>query len=175
MNNPNTRKLAFSAIISALSLIFLYLSSIVPTGQIALFCLSTALFCVVVLECGSGYALLSAVVTGMLGFIFLPNKLLLLPYALFFGYYPVLKLYIERLGHLFLEWMIKLSAFIVTMLGTFLLMRLMMELSLEHSMPVYLIALIGIAVFAVYDIALSLFIGIYREKIAKYLKFLRKD
>ena len=87
-----TYDLVFCSIISVLSFIALYFSAILANFSLVAFAISILILCVTVDECGPRWGLISGIVVELLGFIFMPNKMILLPYALYFGYYPVLKL-----------------------------------------------------------------------------------
>lgn len=161
------KKLAFSSIITALGTLFLYLCSISPTGQIALFTLATAFLCIGVIECGAKYTIICAVATALLSFILIPNKLILLPYVVLFGYYPVLKLYLERIHSIVLEWVLKLC---VAALAATILAVIANALGIVFPTSLPIIVLLAIVIFAIYDVALSLFISFYRQRISKHIK-----
>lgn len=162
--------LVFSSIASVIAFILLYISAVVPTGSLASFGLSIFALCVIVAECGIKWGLLGGVVAGLLGFIFIPNKLILLPYALFFGYYPALKLCIEHLDKLWLEWVLKMTAFTIAMLAVYMLARLFMPNFSVGEYPVYIVAVIMEVVFALYDIVLTQTISIYITRISNKIR-----
>ncbi|MCX7714490.1 MAG: hypothetical protein N2171_01985 [Clostridia bacterium] len=162
-------RLTFSAVICAISVILLYISAIIPSGKVAVFALATGMLCATVIECGEKFAFASFVVVGLLSFFMLPNKLILVPYAIFFGFYPILKLHIEKLNKIVLEWLIKLLSFSLAMLAAYFVVGLIVGQNMKVEVLPYFIpmALLG---FAAYDYALSLFIGFYKSRISKYLK-----
>ncbi len=166
----NTFDLVFCSLISVISLAFLYLSSVLPTGRLASFGAAIFMLCVAVAECGAKYGLSCAVAVGLLSFMLIPDKLILFPYVLFFGYYPVLKLYIERIGKIVTEWIFKLAVFTIAMLAVYLIMRF---LNLLAPIPVYVLSA-GVAVlyllFILYDNVLTQLISFYLNKISKKIR-----
>jgi len=104
-----TGKIALTAIFTAFSVVLLYLAAVLPTGRMGL-CAAASLFGVAaVIEAGAAAG--AAVYAGalLLGFLLLPEKSALLLYGCFFGYYPVMKLFAERLRNRLLEWCVKLA------------------------------------------------------------------
>lgn len=163
------KKLTLSAVITAISTLFLYICCIVPSGKIALFALATAFLCITVSTCGVKYALISAAAVAGLSFIFVPNKLILIPYIILFGYYPILKLYIEKIGKLIPELLLKA---ICAAAALFLCMLAARLFRIEFILPFHagIVFPAAIVIFLLYDIALSLFIAFYRQRIAKHIK-----
>ena len=78
----------------------------------------------------------------------------------FFGYYPVLKALIERLRKIWLEWIIKLAVFNLTMIGAYWIMLTFLGLPADSfeifglDLPFVILA-IGNVAFVLYDIALT--------------------
>lgn len=171
----NTFNLVFCSLVSVMSLAFLYLSSVLPTGRIAAFGIAIFILCIAVAECGIKYGLICSVTVGLLAFILFPDKLILFPYALFFGYYPVLKLCIERINRLVIEWLFKLSAFTTAMLAVYLIMRLFKLLVPlpTHTFIVY--TAVMYLLFALYDNVLTRLIGFYLSKISQKIRKKRNE
>ena len=91
-----TTKLTLSAMSTALSVVFLYAASVIPTAKLAL-CFLTSLMPWIPLRERGGfvYALLSYAATGAICFFLIPNKLYFAAYILFFGCYGMIKLGID--------------------------------------------------------------------------------
>ena len=81
---------------TALSVVFLYAASVIPTAKLAL-CFLTSLMPWIPLRERGGfvYALLSYAATGAICFFLIPNKLYFAAYILFFGCYGMIKLGID--------------------------------------------------------------------------------
>ena len=102
-----SKKIAFSAIIAALSVVFLYIGSIsvLDMSSVVVCALLTML---VVVEAGEKFAWLAVFVTGPLSFLLLPVKLPALLYLFFGGIYPILKAWLEKTPY-WLSWLFKIS------------------------------------------------------------------
>ena len=88
----------------ALTVISMYASSIVPGIELTLLAISSLFTAVMLIETGVGGALLLYGASLILGIALIPNKLAVLPYGFFFGYYGILKYYIEKITVLCLSW-----------------------------------------------------------------------
>lgn len=107
------RKLTISAILTALAAVFLVLSAMLPTGRLSLFFISNVAIVAVVLVAGVRYALLAYIATVLCGLIIYSANLSVIAFVVFFGYYPILKLYIEKIRRLWAEWLVKLAIFCI--------------------------------------------------------------
>ena len=82
--------------LTALSLVLLAASVMMPTGRIALAALSGVPVLVVSVACGGGYGVGVYVVTAMLSLLFLPGKAMGIAYTTLFGLYPVMQFLLEN-------------------------------------------------------------------------------
>lgn len=96
MKTSKTMKIALGGICLALTVIFLFGGSIVPGIELTLFAISSLFTAVMILETGVKGGVLLYAGAVLLGFAIIPNKLAMIPYAFFFGYYGIVKYYIEK-------------------------------------------------------------------------------
>ncbi len=165
------RRLALCAVLTAMSVVLLYLSALLPTGQLAVSAMAALLPAAAVICCGLGWGAGVYVATSLLALLLVPQKGSVLAYCLVLGHYPVFKSLIERLDRLALEWVLKLCLF-YALLAVFYFgfSQLFLELiSVPAQFTLVLFLLCGVA-FVLYDIAFSRLIGLFERRIAKYLK-----
>lgn len=172
-----TRNIALSSIVSAIGFIFLFLAAIVPSGKLVCLCISTACLCVVVIECGRLFGLIAAVLTALLGWIFVPDKMTVLLFTAFFSYYPVIKAVLEKIPNLALGTILKLCFFMIIIgsaLGIFKYLDFVPEkllMYIEDGKFLSAIIVGGAACLLLFDYALSRVIMIYlnviRPKISR--------
>ena len=94
-----TVSVTVTALASAVSIALLYLGSILPTGQLG-FTAATVFASLLAASYGGILAsVFTYAVTLVLGLIILPVKSQLFLYALFFGYYPILKTVLDKLPY----------------------------------------------------------------------------
>ncbi|EOD01374.1 hypothetical protein [Caldisalinibacter kiritimatiensis] len=168
-HNSAAKKIALGGIITLLTLSCLYLVSILPTNKIFFFWLSTIFIAFIVIEIGVSTAVLSFFAVSILGFLIIPNKLVLLPYTIYFGYYGVVKYYIEKINNLLLEWVIKIILFNVATYVIFYISNniLFNNIIVKFDIRLFIVVLqIG---FLVYDYFYSIMIKYYKFRLRKYL------
>ncbi len=161
-----TRKLTFCAILSALSVVLLYLGSILPTGRLALVAVAALLPAAAVVQCGLVWGAAVYAVSAALSLLLLPAKGCAVLYALVLGHYGVLKSLIERIGKLPLEWICKVALFAALLSALFFAFRwalVLPERFAALALPVLLVG--GVAVYVVYDLLFTRLIGLYLTRV----------
>lgn len=165
------KNLARSALAAALGTAVLLLNSIIPWGKLAGVCVASVFVVLVRMSCGLRWALCCYAATAALGLLLLPVKSPALLYAAFLGYYPLIKLALERLSHPALRWGLKLAVCSAVFAAAFFLLReLFITVPLEGVWGVLLAFAAADAAFCVYDYALTQIILIYMRKIQGRLK-----
>jgi len=166
-----SRKITFSAIIAALSLIFLYGAFLVPSGKIALYAIASVCLAAVVIECGSKTALLCYMAISLLAFFLIPDKSFVLPFILFFGYYPILKSGLERtIKNRVGEYLAKLLVGNIAFFLIFFIIKTLFVAALAKTS--LLILWVGAnLVFVLYDVAFSMIIEFYNTRIHNKMSF----
>ncbi len=172
MKKLGTKKLAFGAVLTALSVALLYFGGLLPTGRIAMVAVASLLPAAAVLHAGLGLGFLVYCASALLSLLALPDKTCAVAYALVLGWYGPVKSLIERLDRLALEWSIKLALFsLVSAVFYFVFTALFTALLPVESLPfAALIIPILLVAFVLYDVAFTGLIGFYQRRIARYLK-----
>ena len=168
-----TRSLTLSAVFTALTIALLYFASIWPTGQLAITAIASFLTAAAVIESDLLYGVYTFVAAAILGFILLPDKNIPFLYAVFFGYYPIIKSLIERLKSVLLQWVLKLAVFFISLTIMWLFMRQLIITTLPlpgNTISAVIIYIIGAAIFILYDYGYSKAIGLYLGRVSKYFK-----
>lgn len=156
---------------AALGVILLYLGSIVEVVDVSMAVIAS-LFCVLaVIEYGKGAPWMVFLVTAVLSLLLLPNKSPAVYYAFFFGFYPILKAYFERLDKV-RAWIFKEITFNVCLAVMIVLIKLLFMPSVSIPFMMYVIAvLLCEGVFVLYDIALTRLITFYMFRLRHRFKF----
>lgn len=158
-----SKALAYGALSAALGVAVLYFGSLMPTARLALLCVSSLGAVLMALRFDRRWALGVYIATAVLAFLLLPDKGVALAYALLPGWYPLVKLRVERLSQPLLRFGAKLLVANVILLPAVLLGK-----GYFVDMPFQLWQiLIGLElVFLLYDHALTQIILLYMRKIA---------
>jgi hypothetical protein len=172
-----TGKIALGGVLGGLSLTFLVLT-IFPLGTYALPAIAGAMFIPFVIEFSprSGFMVYAAV--AIVSLFITPDIEAKILFIGFFGYYPILKSLLESLTKRWIEWIIKLAVFNISVILSYLLLVQVFNLDIEISFSgvniVYVVLAVGNAVFLLYDKALtnviSLYIRVLHPRIVKTFK-----
>lgn len=153
-----------------MTVITLFAESILPTSKLALYALSSFFISVVIIESGVKTGLVFYISSVLLSLIVVQNKLELIPYIVFFGNYGLIKLFIERLRKLALEYILKILYFSVWLTAAvFFFERIFME-NINFDFPWWAVFIVFEIVFVVYDYVYSLFVRYYIAKLKGLLR-----
>lgn len=159
------RKIALGGVLAAFTVLSLYISAILPANKFFFFGLSSVFIAVVLVETGvkNGWVFYAA--TTLLALLVLPDKLHVIPYALFFGIYGIVKYYAEKVKKFVVEFIIKLFYFNLTIIPSFLLAGRATGLPASERFPWWILLAAANAAFLVYDYAFTVFIRFYFKRL----------
>lgn len=164
--DQSASRVALGGVLAALSLLLLYLGSMMPTGRMGMVAVAGLVPAAAVVSGGLAAGFLCYGAAGLLGLLLLPDKGCAVLYLLFFGLYPMAKSLIERLRRLPLELLLKLAFFNLMLavlwfaLASFLLP--MLPARLNSALPVFAV---GNGAFLVYDYGFSKLITYYASRV----------
>lgn len=155
--------------ICGVSVVLLYLSSIIPTARLAVIAIAGLLPAAAVMRDRVSYGFLCYAATAILAFILIPAKDSAILYTAFFGLYPMIKILIEKLRRLPLEWLLKLAFFnaVLTVIMLFFSTLVFDFLQLDYA--VYIIYTAGNIAFVVYDLGFTGLIALFLSRFGKMI------
>lgn len=113
--NKNSKKISYKVslggIVSALCLVMMFLTAVIPPLNITLPLFAGMLISVVAIEISPSWAFVTYVVVSVLSFFLTPDKEAAIFFAVLFGYYPILKDVTEKLKFKPIQWLIKIIIF----------------------------------------------------------------
>lgn len=165
-----SKQISLGAMITVLSIILLYFTSILPTMKAFFISLSSFLISILIIEVGKRGASLSFIATSILGLLLIPNKTVIIPYISFLGFYGIVKSYIEKLDKFVLEWVIKLIVFNISLFINYIIFMKFFISNLNLPLSIGIIFSIVQIIFIIYDFTFSLFIEYYHIKIKKLIR-----
>lgn len=161
-------QIALGGIFSALCLLLMFMTGLVPFATYALPALAGAMLVAVVVEIGPKMALLVYISVSILSVFVVPDREAAMMFIAFFGYYPILKEKLELIKTRTLEWLVKLGIFNLMIVGAYAAMTFlfgfpsMIDEMGEFGRYSALILLgFGNIVFLLYDFALTRYISVY--------------
>ena len=163
------KRVTFSAIGMALTVIFLYAASILSTGRLAVLALSSLLCGVCICQYDIRYGMAVYIGSSLLSLLLIPNRMFTMVYVLFIGYYPLIKLLIERLKKLWLEWLLKVLFFNLILVLLYWVFKIFFMPGLDSAVVSLVFKYIGWVVvglevvFVLYDLAFSYMIGYFNQ------------
>lgn len=168
MKKTRTSKIALGGICLALTVIFLYVGSIIPGVELTMFALASLFTAVMILETGIGGGVLLYAAASVLGFVLLPNKLALIPYAFLFGYYGIVKFYVEKSSSGILQMAVKAAFFAAILCVGLLGFREMLlgAISLPDY-PVIVLIAGGVILMLLYDFLFTQLINFYVRRVQR--------
>lgn len=144
-------------IYSALTVLLVYLSSVIPTSKLSLLALASAIIPVSIITTGVKNSIMVYAASSLLCFI-LGLRGMALAYTLFFGLYSLAKFYIERMRKLSLEYLLKILFFNLSFLIIYYFYKTLFTDMISTKLSIHYVLLAGQVVFLIYDYALTIII-----------------
>ena len=167
-----TRRLAAAAVLAALGVVLLTIGALLSVLDLSMAAIASLTVVLAVIELKGKYPCLVYLVTSVLSLLLLPSKTPALLYTLFAGYYPILKAWLERRFSRTVSWLFKILTFIVAVLLIALVSVKVFTLFELTWQPWYAAALVfAVAVFVLYDIALTRLITAYLLRWRRRIRF----
>lgn len=164
-------KVAFCGIVAALISVVMT-ASFIPNVTFAVPAVAGLLTISVFAEAGVAPAVLCFVASGILSF-FISDRTSWLLYLLLFGYYPIVKPFIEKIKSPVIRWAVKLLIFNAAACACYAIEILIVDFTLKKWLLVA-VFLSGNLAFLLYDIAVSKIAALYyarlRVKISSIFK-----
>lgn len=168
-------KCALGGIVAALSLVMMISVAVIPFLTYALPAAAGMLIVFMVIETDKKWAFGVYCTVAILGAILVPDKEVAVMYLAFFGYYPIIKAFFEAKLNAVIGWILKIAAFVATMVASYALMIKFMGVTIDETeefgaMAIPILLGTGTLAFVLYDIALTKMITLYMMKWQKHFK-----
>lgn len=159
-------KIALGGICLALTVIFMFGGTVVPGIDLTLFALSSLFTAMMIIETGVGGGALLFIAACLLGFFLLPNKPAILPYVCFFGYWPILKIYLEKISAPAGQIACKCAVFAIILSAGLFGFRELLAAGIDlPDFPAAVLLIAGILILLLYDYVLTCLINWYYRRI----------
>jgi|GEM_PF-229422 len=166
-----SRKIAFAGIFAGISVVLLYVSALMPTGKITLYFLASLPVAFTIIEAGAGAGIISYIVICILSGLITGSINGMVPFALFFGHYPIFKYFIEKKRKALSELLLKLFVFNISIVLWYLLFKSIFMVTLPGNGDSILITALIIAlqaVFFIYDYVFSRVLHYYMIRLDSF-------
>lgn len=170
-------RVAFCGVITALAIVFMLLTGLIPIGTYALPALAGVLSVIIVIEMGARWAFPVYIAVSVISLLLAADKEAVVLFIAFFGYYPMLKAKMESLHKRLIEYLLKFAVFNAAMIVSFFITIYILRVP-QESFTVFGIYLpwvflvVGNVVFIIYDYAVSGLAVAYCQRLRKSLSHL---
>ncbi|MGN0476962.1 MAG: hypothetical protein ACI4HM_06445 [Ruminococcus sp.] len=172
MKSSMAVKVAVGGVFSAMALVLMMLTGVFPFGTYAFPVIAGVMLIVIYLEFGFRWSMLVYGVISIMSVLFVSDKEAALFFLLLFGYYPVVKSFIERLKSKILQYIIKLAIFNAAAVSVYFLMLFVFSMPADSfelfgvNIPLVFL-IVGNFVFLIYDLAINVVVAQYLQKYRK--------
>lgn len=171
----NSFKVALGGIIAALSVALMFMTGIIPTLTYAIPAIAGGLLIAIVIEIGPKFACAVYVAVSVLSLLVVADKEAAVMYTAFFGYYPIVKGFIEKKMNGAVSWIVKYIIFNVSVVSAYFIVSKVFMVPYDDfdflgKFALPLLLLMCNVVFAFYDVALTRVLSAYIFKWRKYVK-----
>jgi hypothetical protein len=154
-----TTNIAKGGLFTAIGVILIYLSTIVPVNKAYLLAIASCIIPLAVVTTNIKNAVVIYVATSLLSLLICGIRTNVIAYILFFGLYGLVKYYIERIRQFYIEIILKLTFFNMILAMLFLSYKIFFPNLLQIHLPLYLLIIGAQIVFLIFDYVITMFIG----------------
>ncbi|MBQ0079387.1 MAG: hypothetical protein KBS66_05825 [Eubacterium sp.] len=160
-NKKSLNKITLGGIFLALTIIFLYGSAIIPRLELTMLGIASVMTMFMIIETGIGGGALLYVAASILGFLIVPDKIMVIAYILLFGYYGIIKVFLDRLPGMLTRTVAKALYFFVILTGAGIVLSGNLA---ANGLPMPLLIAAGIVILLIYDAACTYVISFYTKR-----------
>ncbi len=165
-----TFAITISGVLAALCLAMLYLKSISPVMDLTLYFIISLFPAIVLIEADHRYAWLFFISTSILSLILPVNKLEILFYYTFFGFYGIIKYYVQCYMKTLTGYIARVAFFILILILNYYAAGVFIPAGAYDLFSLPVLLLVATPLFFVYDYIYTLVINYYEDKISRMLR-----
>ena len=167
MGHENVRRFTISSLYLAIIVILIVAAAVVPGFDLTCLAVASAAGAFTIIEGGSRYAAIQYAAASILGFLLVPDKSAAILYVIFFGIYPLIKHFAEKIKRSWIRWVIKCGfclCMVILSLAVFSEVVLG-DLQLPQWFPFWGLVPAALVMFLIFDYALTIAIKLYDNRI----------
>lgn len=168
--DKKTATIALSGLLLALTIALLYVKTLIPVLDFSIYILISFFTGIVLQESNHRWAWIFFAASVILSLILPINKLAFLVFYSFFGYYGIVKYYIEKLKSKIIGFLFKLLFINLAVILNYFIASSFMPGILGEGIQLYLIVLIASVFIFIYDYVYTLAMVFYNGRIRKLLR-----
>lgn len=164
-----TSKVTGGGICAALCVVFLFLASFIPNLTLAFMFASSMVMGVCILRYKTGASVACYLAASLVSLFTIPDKFVGLGFFVLFGNYPIIKLYIERIRNIVIEYVLKFFAANIYLFAVYVVLKALGEEAF-FDFNIVLLYFVGILLLLFYDLVFGFVINAFNKTYYKYLK-----
>ena len=165
-------RVALGGIVSALCLVTMFLAGVIPALYLLLPGIAGILLMIISVEVNTGWAFLTYLAVGLLAMFVTFDKEAALIFIMFFGHYPILRFYIQKIPLGLIRLIVKLLIFNICIIAYFYvtvyifgLQDILEEFDEIGKYGAYIMLGVSNIVFLIYDFDLEFLHKVYLKRI----------
>ena len=165
-------RVALGGIVSALCLVTMFLAGVIPALYLLLPGIAGILLMIISVEVNTGWAFLTYLAVGLLAMFVTFDKEAALIFIMFFGHYPILRFYIQKIPLGLIRLIVKLLVFNICIIAYFYvtvyifgLQDILEEFDEIGKYGAYIMLGVSNIVFLIYDFDLEFLYKVYLKRI----------
>lgn len=163
-------EIAYAGVLTAFTLVFIYIAGVFPGGRLSILCLTTAVGAFVLMDTHFRFWLVHYAAAALLGLLVAPNVLIALPYVLIFGNYAAIKYACECMRNRVLEYACKCVYFAGMGYLTYSICKSVLLSDNMIDIAWYIVLPISIGIGVLFDFALTGVIKLYSSRIRNWIR-----
>ena len=169
----NTKKVVFCGLMASVATVIM-LVAYFPYLTYAVPAVASLSIMVCLIELGVKWSFMAYLASVLPIFLFCENESKLL-YIVLFGFYPIVKVLIERIRNRAIEWLIKLLIFNAIIITTYFIISNVLgvridEISFVGGYTIAVLLFLGNVVFVLYDICIERMAALYMVRLHNIVK-----
>ncbi len=164
-------RMSLTSMFTVMSMIFLYLASILPAGRVAAYFLSSVFVMGLALEEEYGLAWLMFAAASAVSLLLVPDMLRVVPYVLFFGHYGIGKYYLEtHMKDKVTGYILKLLYYNAALILIYLFARNIVKQDVLYlGIPLWAVIILAEVAFVLYDFLFTKITSYYVNNLRRLL------
>ncbi len=151
-----SKNISLSGILTALCVVALFIGSVFQTLDLSSAAIGSIIMLIAYMELGGKWAWSMYFAISLLSLLLLPNKTPSFLFMIFAGYYPILKVYLNRIKPMWLSYLSRLAIFDLCLFAVyFLAVTIGIGLQLFPDTLLAITVILANITFVVYDFALE--------------------
>lgn len=162
-------RLTGGGICAALCVIMLILGSVIPNLKLAFLFASSLVIGICLLRYKLSAVTICYVSSSVISVFLLPDKFIAMAFLILFGNFPIIKLYIEKIKNIYIEYVLKFVVSNIYLVAFYVVLKALDAVAV-FDFSIYILYFVGLTLLLFYDLVFGFVINAFYKSYYKYLK-----